>query len=630
MTTTVKLRLAQIEVLPGRPVDNTATILRCVESAKNDRVDLVVFPEMAVPGYLIGDEWERTSFLRECENCTEEICAASDGIVCIFGNVGIDWNKRNEDGRTRKYNALFVAENGKRVGPASGPYDFVIKTLHPNYREFDDSRHFFGLRHLALEIGRPVSELAVPVKTARLSLGCMICEDAWDADYGLSPADLLTQHGVDLLINISASPFTFDKNDKRHRILSGIASKHKTCLAYVSHTGIQNNGKTVFTFDGSSCVYDQLGNRIASADRFAETCLTVDLPAAGNGAPTVAAPRKDSIAELEAAIIYGTERFLKLVAAERVTIGISGGIDSSVAAAIYGRIMEPDNLLLVSMPGPFTSPITRELAAQLAINLGCCYLEVPIDESVAFTTRQIDGLTIKKAGGVDGPKIRLSEHVLENMQARDRSSRILAAVSQAFGGVFTCNANKAEATVGYSTFYGDLCGFLANLADLWKGEIYELARHLNEKVYGREVIPAGTITLKPSAELSPAQDIEKGLGDPLIYPYHDLLFKSWVESWDRTTPEEILEWYSTGELEQKLGYPGKLADLFPSANEFVADLERWWDLYQGLGLAKRIQAPPILAVKRRAFGFDHRESQMGSRYTRRYAELKQQLLGRTD
>ncbi|TFH15857.1 MAG: NAD(+) synthase [Lentisphaerales bacterium] len=630
MTTTVKLRLAQIEVLPGRPVDNTATILRCVESAKNDGVDLVVFPEMAVPGYLIGDEWERTSFLRECENCTEEICAASDGIVCIFGNVGIDWNKRNEDGRTRKYNALFVAENGKRVGPASGPYDFVIKTLHPNYREFDDSRHFFGLRHLALEIGRPVSELAVPVKTARLSLGCMICEDAWDADYGLSPADLLTQHGVDLLINISASPFTFDKNDKRHRILSGIASKHKTCLAYVSHTGIQNNGKTVFTFDGSSCVYDQLGNRIASADRFAETCLTVDLPAAGNGAPTVAAPRKDSIAELEAAIIYGTERFLKLVAAERVTIGISGGIDSSVAAAIYGRIMEPDNLLLVSMPGPFTSPITRELAAQLAINLGCCYLEVPIDESVAFTTRQIDGLTIKKAGGVDGPKIRLSEHVLENMQARDRSSRILAAVSQAFGGVFTCNANKAEATVGYSTFYGDLCGFLANLADLWKGEIYELARHLNEKVYGREVIPAGTITLKPSAELSPAQDIEKGLGDPLIYPYHDLLFKSWVESWDRTTPEEILEWYSTGELEQKLGYPGKLADLFPSANEFVADLERWWDLYQGLGLAKRIQAPPILAVKRRAFGFDHRESQMGSRYTRRYAELKQQLLGRTD
>ncbi len=630
MTTTVKLRLAQIEVLPGRPVDNTATILRCVESAKNDGVDLVVFPEMAVPGYLIGDEWERTSFLRECENCTEEICAASDGIVCIFGNVGIDWNKRNEDGRTRKYNALFVAENGKRVGPASGPYDFVIKTLHPNYREFDDSRHFFGLRHLALEIGRPVSELAVPVKTARLSLGCMICEDAWDADYGLSPADLLTQHGVDLLINISASPFTFDKNDKRHRILSGIASKHKTCLAYVSHTGIQNNGKTVFTFDGSSCVYDQLGNRIASADRFAETCLTVDLPTAGNGAPTVAAPRKDSIAELEAAIIYGTERFLKLVAAERVTIGISGGIDSSVAAAIYGRIMEPDNLLLVSMPGPFTSPITRELAAQLAINLGCCYLEVPIDESVAFTTRQIDGLTIKKAGGVDGPKIRLSEHVLENMQARDRSSRILAAVSQAFGGVFTCNANKAEATVGYSTFYGDLCGFLANLADLWKGEIYELARHLNEKVYGREVIPAGTITLKPSAELSPAQDIEKGLGDPLIYPYHDLLFKSWVESWDRTTPEEILEWYSTGELEQKLGYPGKLADLFPSANEFVADLERWWDLYQGLGLAKRIQAPPILAVKRRAFGFDHRESQMGSRYTRRYAELKQQLLGRTD
>lgn len=628
MTTTVKLALAQIEVLPGRPVDNTATILRCIQSAKNDCVDLIVFPEMAVPGYLIGDEWERISFLRECEKCTTEICAASNGIICVFGNVGLDRNKRNEDGRIRKYNALFVAENGKLIGPAGSPYNFAIKALHPNYREFDDSRHFFGLRHLALEMGRPVSELATPVKTARLSLGCMICEDAWDADYGLSPADLLARHGVDLLVNISASPFTFDKNDKRHRVLSEIASKHKTCVAYVSHTGIQNNGKTIFTFDGSSCVYDRHGNRIAAAERFKETCLTVDLPAPDNGTPETIVPRKDGIAELAAAIIYGTERFLKLVGTDRVTIGISGGIDSSVAAAIYGRIIKPDNLLLVNMPGPFTSPVTRELATTLADNLGCCYLEIPIDESIALTTRQIDGLTVKKAGRATGLRIKLSEHALENMQARDRSARILAAVSQAFGGVFTCNANKAEATVGYATFYGDLSGFLANLADLWKGEIYELAKHLNENVYSREVIPAGTIALKPSAELSSEQDVQKGLGDPLIYPYHDLLFKSWVEWWNRATPEEMLEWYSSGELEQKIGCAGRITDLFPSAQEFITDLERWWDLYQGLGLAKRIQAPPILAVKRRAFGFDQRESQMGSRYTRRYGELKKTLLKR--
>ena len=182
-------------------------------------------------------------------------------------------------------------------------------------------------------------------------------------------------------------------------------------------------------------------------------------------------------------------------------------------------------------------------------------------------------------------------------------------------------------TVGYTTLYGDLGGYLANLADLWKGEVYAMGRHINEKVFGRPVIPEGSFTVVPSAELGPAQAVDEGKGDPLVYPYHDCLFRAWVEDWNRSTPEEILEWYLEGTLEQRLGYTGRVSDIFATPAQFIADLERWWNQYQGLGVAKRIQAPPVLAVKRRAFGFDHREAQMGPRYTGRYEQLKKRLTG---
>jgi NAD+ synthase (glutamine-hydrolysing) len=293
---------------------------------------------------------------------------------------------------------------------------------------------------------------------------------------------------------------------------------------------------------------------------------------------------------------------------------------------VYSRILPPEDLLLVSMPGPFTSETTRRIAERLAANLGTGYVEVPIGESATLTRRQVDGLTVPGGKGRPQQTLRIDPLMFENVQARDRSARVLAAVSAAFGGVFTCNANKSEATVGYTTLYGDLAGYFANLADLWKSEVYELARYLNREVLRGPGIPEEALRIAPSAELSPAQNVDEGKGDPLVYPYHDRLFASWVEWWNRTTPQEILGWYAAGELESKLGYEGSLTDLFPGPAAFVADLERWWDLYQGMGLAKRIQAPPVLALKRRAFGFDHRESQMGARYTRKYLALKERLL----
>lgn len=613
-----------MEVLPGRPQENTKAMLVRIAEAKLAGIELLVFPEMAIPGYLLGDEWEHESFLRDCEACGEEIRASALGLTVIFGNVGVDWCKKNEDGRVRKYNALFVIDNGRFIGPAAGPYPFVIKTLMPNYREFDDSRYFYDSRKLACELGRPLSTLIAPIVTACGRIGATLCEDAWDMDYDVSPLQLLADQGVDFVVNASCSPFTFNKNNKRNRVFSAAAAMIQRPLIYVNTTGIQNNGKTVFTFDGASCIYDGHGNSVEPLSPYAEGIIDFVLPIGGGrafGTPII--PCEDNVAELYEAIRYGTERFMKACGVKRVVVGVSGGIDSAVVAAIYGRILPPERLLLVTMPSRFNSKTTLSLAREVARNLGCGYMEIPIEESVRHTHAQLTDIEVTWPDGKC--KLALSELLLENVQARDRSARILASVAAAFGGVFTCNANKSEMTVGYTTLYGDLGGYLANIADLWKGEVYAVGRHLNNTVYGRTVIPEGTFTVVPSAELSAAQAVDEGKGDPLIYPYHDCLFRAWVEDWNRITPEEILEWYREGTLESHLGYAGKVSALFPSAKAFISDLERWWNLYQGLGVAKRIQAPPVLAVKRRAFGFDHRESQMGARTTRRYEELKREL-----
>jgi len=627
-TGTLTCRLAQINVRPGHPRINTDTVLKHIREARQDGIELIVFPEMAIPGYLLGDEWEHQAFLRQCEACGHQVREASQNIIVVFGNVAIDWQRRNEDGRVRKYNALFVAENGEFVAPRDSPYPFSIKALMPNYRQFDDSRHFFDLRKLAFEERCDVRSLLTPVHTSRAVLGCILCEDAWDMDYSVSPLGILaTRPEIDLFINASASPFTLDKNHKRNRVFAAHARHLGRPLLYVNKVGIQNNGKTVFTFDGASSAYDAQGNHIRCGEPFEATTLTIDLPL-GTDATFAdhSEPQRDTISDTHAAIAYGTRRFMELCGVERAVIGVSGGIDSAVVAAIHAQILPPESLLLVNMPSRFNSDTTKNLARELAQNAGCFYADVSIEDSVAVTLSQIDGLSIQSTDGKRRETLSLSGFMQENVQARDRSSRILAALASAFGGVFTCNANKSELTVGYTTLYGDLGGYLACIADLWKTQVYGLADFLNTTVFGREVIPRGSIDIVPSAELSDAQSVDDGKGDPLIYPYHDALFQSWVEWWNRATPEEILVWYANGNLEAKLEYDGIIAESFPTPREFIADLERWWNLYQGMGLAKRIQAPPVLAVKRRAFGFDHREAQMGPRYTEAYQLMKQDLL----
>ena len=407
-------------------------------------------------------------------------------------------------------------------------------------------------------------------------------------------------------VETSHTPFWFGKKFSVDKINRPVIR--------VGCVGIQNTGKTVYTFDGGSAVFNSRGEVVQVAEPFEECLNFIELEEIDK-LPALELPKISAAEKIYRAISYGVKNFLEQIGVSKVVIGVSGGIDSAVAAALYTKVLGAENVYLVNMPSKFNSSTTKNLSEQLAKNLGCKYFVVPIQESVDWTVKQLEERGIE-----------VSNFVKENIQARDRSARILAAIAAAVGGVFTCNANKAESTVGYATLYGDEAGFLSALADLWKFQVYDLARFMNEKIYGFEAIPQGIIDIVPSAELSTAQNVDEGKGDPLRYDYHDFLFRAFVEKF--LTPEEILNWYACGELEKNLGCAAGLVEkYFPTAEEFIADLERWWKAFKGMGVAKRIQSPPILAVTDCPYGASA-ESQNGWHFTRKYLELKNNLLAR--
>ena len=633
----MKIALSQFEIIPSMPTNNAARIINYIEEAKNNKADMIIFPELSISGYLIGDMWESESFIRECEELGEEIIKASKDIFVIFGNVAVDRNKKNFDGRVRKYNALFLAKDGKLIKNSYSkiPYPFIIKTLLPNYKEFEDTRHFFSLKDLifenALEDNFDLKEYFKPVEIningEKINLGLTICEDAWSSNYNLSPMDILNESGnVDVFINISSSPYTLIKDDKRHKMYSDIAKKYNKPLIYVNNVGIQNNGKTVYTFDGGSSAYDNNGNMICASNRYEERLYYIEMNLTKKEFPKAIKINEENEYKLiYDTIIYGIRKFMKSIGINKVVIGVSGGIDSALSSAVYVNAIGKDNVLLVNMPSRFNSNTTKNLAKTLAENLGCAYMVVPIQESVDFTIKQIETCNIIKDG--EESFLKVSSFIAENIQARDRSARILSGLAASFGGVFTCNANKTETMVGYSTLYGDGAGFFAALADLWKYQIYELAKYINKNIFKKEIIPEGSINIIPSAELSNAQAVDEGKGDPIKYDYHDYLFKTLIESWNRILPEDILQMYIDGILEEKIGCEkGIIKKYFKNDLEFIEDLEKWWRQYMGMAISKRIQAPPILAISRRAFGFGNRESQNRVYYTSKYLYLKNKLL----
>lgn len=624
----IKIITAQLDIIPGNIRRNWEMIEKEIQQAKEAHADLLVLPEMCLTGYLIGDLWDQTAFLRECEAYNGKIAAASKDLAIIWGSCAVDWRKHQDDGRVRKYNAAFAAAGGHFLKTIDNHHPYVIKTLLPNYRQFDDRRYFTGALAAAREEHAHITDFLQPFDIAvkggqeTLRAGVLLCEDSWDENYTDHPMKILEGHGADILLNLSASPFTLGKNDKRHRMLTAALSRLHLPMLYVNNRGLQNNGKDCYTFDGMTAAYGKDGTLLGEAAPFTEprSAFRFHIETRRLQPERPMPPARGDL--LLPALRYGVSKFLSAIHVDKVVIGISGGIDSAVNAALYRSVLPADQVLLVNTPTRFNSETTKNLAATLARHLGSPYVTVPIGDFIDSTVNVLGSLTISTEKG-ETPLV-LSSFMKENIQARDRSARVLAALAASFGGVFTCNANKTEFSVGYATLYGDMAGALAATADLWKHQIYALGRSLNAW-YNQTIIPEGIFSVKPSAELSDAQAVDKGLGDPMIYDYHDYLLRSFIEPWERKTPEDILRWYIEGRLEEEIGTPLSVKSIFPTTESFVADLEKWWNLFAGFAVAKRIQSPPLIAVSRRPYGYDLRESQLAPYYTDGYYKLKREL-----
>lgn len=605
-----KVAVAQMRPRPGDIRHNLKVILDYIERSRTESVKLVVFPELCTSGYMLGDRWEHDSFISEIAHANEEIRKASKGLGVIWGSIRADWDRIGEDGRVRKYNAALIADdgewltNGRLVG-------WIPKTNLPKYRIFDDARHFYPADKLAAEMKVELSEIVRPftavINGHMVTFALAICEDLWEDEYNNKPSLMYAVYKPDLLIDISQSPWTAEKWHARDGMLTRRSKDAHCPILYVNAVGLQNNAKNLVWFDGNSSLINEKGEFTWRAPQHQEGLYSL------NPAKERVPVREHTkgIEEIFEVQITARHAFYGLF--PRVVVGLSGGIDSAVEAALNVLALGPEKVLVVNMPTRYNSQTTRNLAELCARNLG---VEYRISTIQSVYEAELD------APGTRGTYSSML--VRENIQARARGHR-LARIAADEGGVFTCNGNKTEVALNYFTLYGDGAGAAAFLADLWKGQIYALARYINQRV-GRDVIPQGIIDIVPSAELSPEQNVDEGKGDPIFYPYHDNLLRMFIERrWD---PTVVVTHAFTKTLEKELGCErGTIEKYFPTREAFVENLEWCWTQYNKE--FKRHQLPPVFITSRRAFGFDRRDTIADGYFTDAYKTLRDAFLKQT-
>ena len=568
----MRIALAQLNPTSGDINRNKAQILEAVGAASAWGADLLVTPEMALPGYCIGDLVEDAGFLAANERAMLDIAGAARGITAIVGFIDFDLSARNESGAIRKFNAAAVVRDGRVLQRAH-------KTLLPSYRYFDDKRFFAP--------GTVREPVAVPSRGGTVRLGVSICEDLWDEFYDVKPLAELVSKGADVLLNLNASPFCPGKRHERDEIIRRHLSRLHRPLAYINTAGAADNGKNIIPFDGESLVYDADGRLIAIGQQFREQLLVVDLEA---GVPAVALPPIDRDREMYDGLVMALRDYMRKTGFERAVVAVSGGIDSALALAIAADALGPGRVAAYNMPSQFNTATTRSIAERVARAFGVSYGVIPIQELDEHVRAVFEANAHPIRQGFTG----------ENLQARIRGLLMMAESNDTGALLISCG-NETEIALGYATLYGDMCGGVSLIGDLSKLDVYRLARYVNAR-HGAAKIPEETFHLKPSAELAANQY------DPFDYWVVAPIVGEIVER--RTSPAALVRLFEQRALDPARFIPdaeGRTVYDKHSPASFGAVV---YDCFRRIrrSVYKRLQGPPIIVVTERAFGFDLRET----------------------
>ncbi|MCF8365894.1 MAG: NAD+ synthase [Bacteroidales bacterium] len=540
----MKIALAQINYHIGNFENNVSKIISAIQRAKAGRVNLIVFAELAVSGYPPRDFLEFDDFINQCLNAVDDIAKHCTGISAIVGSPVKNPEFQGKD----LYNAAFLLEDGKVK-------EIRHKTLLPNYDIFDEYRYF-----------EPNKVFEI-IETGGKKIALTICEDLWNVGnnplYTINPMDELMDQEPEMIINIAASPFNYNQHITRAEILIENARKYKIPLYYVNHVGAQ----TELLFDGGSMVIDNKGQILHELNYFEEDYLEVDTENLSNSKSERQIKKypegKAKTGLIYDALVMGVRNYFEKLGFTKAILGLSGGIDSALTLAIAVKALGVRNVLSVLMPSQFSSQHSVDDSLEMVKRIDAPYKIIAINEIY-------NGFNQKLHPHFEDLPFDLAE---ENVQARIRGV-LLMALSNKFGYILLNTSNKSEAAVGYGTLYGDMNGGLSVLGDVYKTEVFELARYINRE---REIIPENIITKPPSAELRPDQKDSDSLPD---YAILDEILYQYIEQ--RQGPRELV----------KMGFDEAIVKRIlrmVNINEY-----------------KRYQTPPILRVSPKAFGMGRR------------------------
>jgi len=542
----MRIGLGQINSLVGDLAGNAEKMRKTYDEAISSGVDLLVFPELAVCGYPPEDLLYKKHFLLDNQQTIEKLAADCPQMTIIAGFAeGANDNGFDRLTMKQSYNSAAILQDGRIAR-------IYRKAQLPNYGVFDEARYFQAGKETAI----------INIKGVRAAI--TVCRDIWDIKWLSS--FLKSTGPIRMIVNISASPFHTDKLEQRKTLMGGCARKFHCAVAYCNLVG----GQDEIVFDGRSMIADSKGKIAAMAKAFDEDLLIADIIADDKGVQiepvTAQGPQpSDSVDEIYQALVLGTRDYALKNGFEKVLLGLSGGVDSSVTAAIATAALGAENVVGVTMPSKFNSPETKADAEKVAKNLGIEFLSIPIEPILEQFDRSLGS-----APGWDSEGI-----AYENLQARIRGTTLMS-LSNQYGALVLTSGNKSETAVGYATLYGDTAGGFAVIKDVPKTVVYKLAEHIN-KITGREVIPASVLSRAPSAELKAGQKDTDSLPD---YDLLDEILKGYVE--EDKSAEELIE----------VGLP----------QEAVHRVIRMVDRNE----YKRRQSPPGIKITPKAFGKDRR------------------------